>query len=254
MATSRPLTEQEERKLVRRIRKASARDRALVCSQLYLGYRISELLALKVAHVCHGGALRERVSVPPRLLKGGYGRTRSVIMCQELRRALAAYLHERESEGALAPDQPLFVSRNHASGGALKALSRSGAEKLIKRHLGAVCGGDPTGVSTHSLRKRFATAVYEATGHDILSTRDALGHSSVAVTQLYLRANQATIDAAVLRADRSRQPRTRARPSETVSSRTDSIKPSAPAPVRSKEHCNQDSKELHLPGLEGYAA
>jgi len=54
MAGSRPLTNHEERALVRWIRHIRPRDRALITCQLFTGFRISEILALTVGHVFFG--------------------------------------------------------------------------------------------------------------------------------------------------------------------------------------------------------
>lgn len=43
----------------------------------------------------------------------------------------------------------------------------------------------PAGVTTHMLRHRFASDLYVATGNDIRAVQDALGHTSVATTQIY---------------------------------------------------------------------
>lgn len=45
---------------------------------------------------------------------------------------------------------------------------------------------DLKNISGHSLRKTFATRVYEGNGGDIEATRKALGHRSIATTQRYL--------------------------------------------------------------------
>ncbi|MDX2186709.1 MAG: tyrosine-type recombinase/integrase [Opitutaceae bacterium] len=201
---SRPLSVTEEKKLVQRLRKGSARNRALILAQLFLGFRISEILALNVEHVCLQGKIRDRITLPPRFLKGHYGRTRSVPVVPELRRALSGYLEERSRSTGLKPCDPLFPSRNHGLGDLPKRLMRSAAEKLIKASLCGILKLDPHGLSSHSLRKTYATRVYTLTGHDLVSTRDALGHSSVAVTQVYLNANQSKIDEAVMRRDWTR--------------------------------------------------
>ena len=39
--------------------------------------------------------------------------------------------------------------------------------------------------STHQLRHRFASAVYQASGHDLRLVQELLGHASVATTQIY---------------------------------------------------------------------
>lgn len=42
-------------------------------------------------------------------------------------------------------------------------------------------------ITPHKLRAGFVTNVYEATGHDIKATCEAVGHSSVATTSIYIR-------------------------------------------------------------------
>jgi integrase len=112
--TSRALTPNEERALVRYCRKLSARNRVLVLTGLFTGFRISEVLALKISDVLHEGRIREFISLPPRFLKGGYGGSRSIPVANELQRALEDYIMERAKTEVLEPDAPLFVSRNHA--------------------------------------------------------------------------------------------------------------------------------------------
>ncbi|NMO52047.1 tyrosine-type recombinase/integrase [Actinoplanes sp. TBRC 11911] len=45
--------------------------------------------------------------------------------------------------------------------------------------------------SMHSFRKRFATQVYEDSGHDIMLVKDLLGHAFVSTTQRYVGINKA---------------------------------------------------------------
>lgn len=53
-------------------------------------------------------------------------------------------------------------------------------------------------VSTHSFRKKFACELYERNNHDIELVRTALQHSSVTVTQVYIRRSDAQVEAALL--------------------------------------------------------
>lgn len=203
MAGSRPLTPSEERQLVRHTRRISARDRAPISAQLFLGFRISEVLALTIGHVWDGSRLRARVALPPRFLKGGYGKTRTIPIGPELRRALERYLAQRRRHEDLRPNAPLFLSPRHRSDGGQKPICLSMAEKIIKQALVAVCA-DPQGLSTHSLRKSWSVRLYEASGHDLLVVRDGLGHHSVAVTQAYLPTDQAKMEDLVLQGDWTR--------------------------------------------------
>lgn len=192
---------------MRRMRNAPPRDRVLVTAQLFLGFRISEVIALTVGHVFKDGRVRDRVSLAPRFLKGRYGGTRSVPVSAELRRSIEAYLHRRKKEESLAPGAPLFPSRHHGINGAAKGICRSSAEKIVKAHLLAVAQTDRDALSTHSLRKSYGVRIFRETGNDLLCARDALGHSSVAVTQVYLPTNRARIDAATLKSDWTRMRR-----------------------------------------------
>ncbi|WP_196332725.1 tyrosine-type recombinase/integrase [Trueperella pyogenes] len=54
----------------------------------------------------------------------------------------------------------------------------------------------PEGVTMHSLRHRFATRVYDATG-DLLATQQLLGHSSPSVTQTYVQVDRRRLRKAV---------------------------------------------------------
>jgi integrase len=58
-------------------------------------------------------------------------------------------------------------------------------------------GIDPRRVSTHSLRKTFATRVHDFTGSVVAVSR-ALGHRSLEVTAAYLDLEQQQVDDAVL--------------------------------------------------------
>ncbi len=266
MSGARSLSQREERLLVRRSRKLPARNRAMIMAQLFLGFRISEILALTVGHVVHEGAIRQRIALPPRFTKGGYGGTRTIPVANELRRALEHYLASRARDEALTPDAPLFVSRNHAADGSAKSLGRSAAEGIIKESLVAI-GEDVVGLSTHSLRKTWAVRLYEESEHDILCVRDGLGHSSVAVTELYLPVRSATVEKLIVAADWTRRSakagpvkipmstkpangrKETASASQRVAEATPVAPPLAPEPPR-----KSGGEVGMLPGLEEFAA
>lgn len=52
-------------------------------------------------------------------------------------------------------------------------------------------------VSTHSLRKRFATRLYEQSGKDIMLVCQALQHSSTQITQAYIERSSAQLENAL---------------------------------------------------------
>lgn len=69
-------------------------------------------------------------------------------------------------------------------------LSVDRVGKLISACLG-------TGVSPHMLRHRFATDYYQTTGNDLLKVQKALGHTSVATTQIYTEIPAASMRAGI---------------------------------------------------------
>lgn len=111
MKARRPLTEAEEHRVVEVARTLAPRDRALITTQLFTGFRISEVLSLTVSQVCRSGTILPQIGVAPRRLKGKRGQTRWVPVVPELERALKVHLHEMEAQsgGSLAPTQPLFI-------------------------------------------------------------------------------------------------------------------------------------------------
>lgn len=208
LSGSRPLTEREERNFLRHVRRLNPRNRALITAQMFLGFRISEVLSLTIGHVMHHDQIRTHVALPPRFLKGKRGNARSVPIGPELHRALDRYLTQRACKHPLSPTEPVFRSRFHAPDGGAKPITRSMAEKIIKWAF-RVISDDTQGLSSHSLRKSWAMRLYEASGHDLLIVRDGLGHRSVAVTQVYLPTARARVETLILKTDWTRRPQRR---------------------------------------------
>jgi integrase len=210
MAGRRPLTDQEERSLIRTARRLRPRDRLLVTFQLFTGFRVHEVLSVRVGQVWRDGQVQTKIGVAPRHLKGHRGGTRWVPLVHELQRALAAYLTWRERTlGPLNPVEPLFVSRKRGPDGARRAFGRSQAYRLVVRTFRAAGIQDDGRLGTHSLRKTLARKVFRLSGNNILVTRDALGHSSIAVTECYLECTREEVDCAILAGDWTRRPRAR---------------------------------------------
>jgi integrase len=184
MAGCRSLTKQEQDSVVNKL--SNQRDKTLFILGLYCGFRISELLSLRLKDVWADGGVLSRIRLERRFTKGK-AQSRDVVLHPVAQEAIQGLVLLLRNE----PDSFLFQSRNHG-----KALSRCQAHTILKT---AYAAAGVTGhVATHSMRKSFATAVYKRSNHDILLTQKALGHASLVNTVKYLSADQSAVDAAIL--------------------------------------------------------
>lgn len=166
------------------------RESALLALGFATGYRISELLSLRVADVVdtHGHPLRY-VAVRASKTKTGEGRT--VLLnsaagdaAARLARALLATGHDRQT--------PLFIGRKSKTA----PIGRVQAWRLLRElfERAAIAGS----VATHTLRKTFAAEMYRLLGGAIEKVRVALGHKSITSTVCYLSFCNDEIDSALL--------------------------------------------------------
>jgi integrase len=189
MIGARPLANQEIAKVLNAFTGANAaRDRALFVLGLKSGFRVSELLALRVADVWKGGKVVEAVSVARKRMKGKVA-ARSVPLNPEAARAIQAWL---DVMGTHRPDAPLFESQRKG-----KAISRVQAYRILEAAYEAA--GLSGKLGTHAMRKTFAHGIYEKVDHDLVKTQRALGHKNINSTVAYLgfRAD-AEVSAAIL--------------------------------------------------------
>lgn len=156
------------------------------------GFRISELLSLRIKDVLAGSQLVKRVKVPRRHMKRQKA-SRSAILAPIARHHLQAWLDEMNAGSRPAASSPLFPSRN----GAVRPISRIQAHRIIKSAFerALIFGPDGT-LGTHTMRKTFAAKMWDYYG-DIFSVQHALGHKSPASTVAYLSFNDADQVAAV---------------------------------------------------------
>jgi len=191
MRGCRPLIDKEVRNVVECLTGASKRDAALFLLGIKSGFRISEILSLKVGDILPAGRMVERVTVARRSMKKRVeGRT--VLLHPEARAALAEWFQVLEGEEKLTAETFVFRSRK----GENRPVSRVHAWRVLHQ---AFVDTDLTGrLGTHSMRKTFANKVYEALGHDLIKTQRALGHRNINSTACYLSLREEDIDRAIL--------------------------------------------------------
>jgi integrase len=162
------------------------RDRALFILGVRSGFRISELLSLRVSDVFANGRVLDVARVVRRNTKGAIA-SRTIPIHQEARKALLEICVGREGS------HPLFQSRN----GVAQAISRFMAHKILKAAY-ASAGLEGPGLACHTMRKSFSEKVYAALNFDLLATSAALGHRDIRNTVRYLEPNKDKIKAAIL--------------------------------------------------------
>jgi integrase len=192
MKGCRPLTEAEVEILQQSFGGVyAARDKALFLLGVKSGFRISELLSLRVGDVCQHGHLVDRVTVQRRHMKKKIeGRT--VLLHPEAKAALATWLLTlRQSPDCTAQT---FVFRSRKGGN--RPISAVQAWRILHD---AVTTNELTGkVGTHAMRKTFANRVYHQLNHDLVKTQRAMGHKNINSTVAYLSFVEDEIDQAIL--------------------------------------------------------
>jgi integrase len=192
MRGCRPLTEPEVDAVLAHMEgPGGARDRALFLLGIRSGFRISEILSLRLCDVVQAGQVVERVRVMRRHMKGKReGRT--VLLHPAARAALSTWLEELQSAGYMTADSFVFQSRR----GPNQAIGRVQAWRILRR---AFAWAGLTGnLGTHSMRKTFANRIYERLDGDLVKTAQALAHRSISSTASYLTFRESEIDDAIL--------------------------------------------------------
>lgn len=153
------------------------------------GLRISDLLALRVRDLLDAdGEMADTIEVQEAKTR----KTRAIPLMKIVRDAFRDYLEVGD------PDENdwLFPSRSGSG-----PITRQQAHRLIKRwcedcnlrgHFGA-----------HTLRKTFATAAYDATGHDPVATARITGHSNPSQLLHYIGKTAKTEEKALKEMDRA---------------------------------------------------
>lgn len=192
MRGCRPLTEAEVSLVLEHMNgPKSSRDQAMFLLGVRAGFRISEILSLRLGDVVQFGSIVERVRVERRNMKDKReGRT--VLLPPEARHALAVWIEELRLDGYMTAEAFVFQSRR----GVNRPIGREQAWRLLNR---AFRDAGLTGnLGTHSMRKTFADRIYERLDGDLVKTSHALAHKSIASTASYLSFRESEIDEAIL--------------------------------------------------------
>lgn len=176
------------------------RDRALFLLGICLGFRISELLSLKIEDI--RGALSDapeaQIAVKRKSMKGKR-KGRAVWVHSEARTALRLYLAAREKHSGRAALDPEFVFASGRAGSKYsQPICRKWAWKMLRRTIRRAGIYDSTAGGTHTMRKTFAQEIYVASGKDLYVTQKALDHASPSTTARYLNSVDADVKSLIL--------------------------------------------------------
>jgi integrase/recombinase XerD len=188
MRGANPLTRAEVKSLLKVTK--SVREKTLLTLGFSTGYRISSILSLTVGDVSTNGVVHSHVTVQAKNTKTKTGHT--VLLNSDAKKALQALL----AVIGIDSKTPLFLSQKRTINGALKAISRIQAHRILKE-LFAQIGLLGSSYSTHSMRKTLAKYIYDATGGKIEKVAAVLGHKSLNSTLSYLSFNNSDIDHAL---------------------------------------------------------
>lgn len=153
------------------------RDRAIVGLMALHGLRRIEV------HRMNHESLRLDSDTPFVEVEGKGSKTRRAYLRTDTLAALENYAHRKMAAG-LPMSGAFFVSQSNNSLG--KRLTRQALNEIVSKHLTAA-HLKREGVSCHALRHTFGTLAVSG-GAKIEHLRDAMGHSEIETTSIYVRA------------------------------------------------------------------
>lgn len=186
MAGALPLTDEEFETVLNNLK--NTRDKCLFALGINTGYRITELLSIKLSDVYKDGIILNRLKIARRNIKA-HLQSRDIPLNRYSQYAIQTYVQEC---GPFSPDDYLFQSRK----GENRAISRIQAHNIL--HDAFTKSNLYTSYSTHTMRKTFAHFIYKSSGNDLIATQMSLGHADITTTIKYLNLKQQIIDDLIL--------------------------------------------------------
>lgn len=189
MKGCRPLTDEEIEKVLAALSRNTfaARDRALFMIGLKTGFRISELLSLRVKDVFIDDKIAEEISVGRQYMKGKKEGRSVPFLNERAHSILRAWLDEL---GTSEPERFLFTSRLKSK----TPIDRKTAWKMLKKAYAVSEAGGK--VATHTMRKTFAKHAKRLVNNDMQAVQKMMGHKQVETTIRYTEADDDVVNEA----------------------------------------------------------
>ncbi|HOI54892.1 MAG TPA: tyrosine-type recombinase/integrase [Phycisphaerae bacterium] len=203
MATTRALEMDEARRMQETFGgRWALRNRCLVELGVRCGFRISEMLSLRVADVLEAPdedgtcRVRDRLTVVRSNTKGKVA-TRSVVLHPKAAEALALWVADLQGQGYWRGETWLFQSAWGADRNT--RITRVQAWRIVREAARRIHSRGCVG--THSMRKAAVTRFYEQCGRDLLRTQKFSGHKDLDSLRAYIAVDQEEVDGIVLSMD-----------------------------------------------------
>lgn len=167
--------------------KQTLRNKALFALGVATGFRVKELLSLKVKDIYNiqNRQLLPYISVQKKNMKKCNSRP-PVKYSEAINDYMIKYIQSRPE---LDEDSYLFASTRITTDEngitMLRPILVRSAIRIIKNAY-EDSGLNDLNLGSHSMRKSFAARIYEASGHDLLKTQKAMGHKNMDSTTKYL--------------------------------------------------------------------
>lgn len=158
-----------------------ARDVTLITMGIYTGFRIRELLSLRVNDIWDGTQVTRQVHIAKGFMKGR-SKSRTMPLHENVRDVLSSYLQSTRMWHPLYSDWPLF----HSQGRPTPLSTRQAFDIVV--HAAAKAGLDIERIGTHTLRKTFARRMWVSplVNKDPARMARLLGHDNWGNTLRYL--------------------------------------------------------------------
>ena len=197
MAGCRSLTSEEVAKVLTSFKgRFAKRNAAVFVLGIKSGFRVSELLSIRVGDVIQYGRFLTHITVEAKFMKGKK-RSRSVVLHPAAKEAIGSYLDEHQQKWGwpMTPEMYLFRSQR----GVNRRLSRSQIAKIMHDVYDAQ--GFTGKLGMHALRKTYAVKLYGLLDNDLVKVQRAMGHENINSTCRYLQDfTSEDIDKAILSA------------------------------------------------------
>jgi|ERR1700753_146590 len=193
MKGCRPLTAEEITDCLNSFQgKYKLRNQAMFILGMNTGYRVNELLSLKIKDIMPYSKIADYVTVQRANMKKKI-ESRTMLMNETVKQYLKNYLDNFKEIYGKPIDKNYYLFKSQKSDNkAISTRQATGVLYMVYRN------NEMTGkLATHTMRKTYAKNVHEKLGNDILKTQKAMGHKQITSTQQYLSFDNKIIDQAI---------------------------------------------------------